>query len=116
MGRYRRYSVEFKRQVVEEFHAGETPYHLSKRYNICHKLIPYWAARNDAGAFDSDASVDQLMQQQAARIAALERLVGRLSLENDFLKTASRHARRKRSASASVIVGPPASPSPKDAD
>ena len=56
-------------------------------------------------------------RRSEARIAALERLVGRLTLENDFLKGASRQATRlPRSAATFVIAGPVASPSAKDAD
>jgi transposase len=51
-----------------------------------------------------------------ARIAALERLVGKFALENEFLKGASRHVRQPRSASTSVVAGPAVSQSQKDAD
>jgi transposase len=51
-----------------------------------------------------------------ARIAALERLVGKLALENEFLeKGASRHVRQMTSASTSVVAGPVVSQSQKDA-
>jgi transposase len=49
-----------------------------------------------------------------ARIAALERLVGKLALENELLKGASRHVRQPRSASISVVAGPAVSQSQKD--
>jgi len=50
-----------------------------------------------------------------ARIAALERLVGKLALENEFLKGASRHCHQPRSASTSIVAGPVVSQSQKDA-
>jgi hypothetical protein len=56
-----------------------------------------------------------MIQEYEARIAALERLVGKQTLELEFLKGALRSAPRPRSASTSVITGPAASPSPKDA-
>ena len=56
------------------------------------------------------------MQEYEARIAALERLVGKQALELEFLKGAQRQGRRPGSAPMSVITGPQASPSPKDAD
>jgi hypothetical protein len=55
-------------------------------------------------------------QEYEARIGALERLVGKLALENEFLKGASRHARPLTSATGSVIAGPVVCRSPKDAD
>ena len=56
-----------------------------------------------------------LLQEYEAKIAALERMVGRQALEIEFLKGALRNAPRPRSATTSVITGPMASPSPKDA-
>jgi transposase len=57
-----------------------------------------------------------LVQEQEARIAALERLVGRQALELEFLKKETRSVQLTRSARTSVITGPPASPSRQDAD
>jgi transposase len=68
----------------------------------------------EAGAFDDNARAADLLQDEA-KIAALERMVGRQVLEIEFLKGALKSASRPRSASTSVITGPVASPSPKDA-
>jgi transposase len=57
-----------------------------------------------------------LLADYEARIAALERLAGKLALENDFLKGALQRDRRPKSATTSVVVGPLVSPSQKDAD
>jgi hypothetical protein len=67
-------------------------------------------------SFDEDATAADMIQENEARIAALERLVGKQALELEFLKGALRSAARPRSASTSVITGPAASLSPKDAD
>jgi hypothetical protein len=64
---------------------------------------------------DEDAQAADLIQEYEAKIAALERMVGRQALEIEFLKGALRSAPRPRSATTSVIVGPTASPSQKDA-
>jgi hypothetical protein len=61
------------------------------------------------------AAVDVLAEYEA-RIAALERLVGKLALENEFLKGVSRHVRQPKSASTSIVAGPLVSQSQKDAD
>ena len=55
------------------------------------------------------------MQHYEARIAALERMVGRLALENELLKKVSRASRPPRDGKPSVITGPAPSPSPKGA-
>jgi hypothetical protein len=86
------------------------------RYDVSRNLIRIWVSKYEAGAFDDDAKAAELLQEQEARIAALERLVGRQALELEFLKKEMRSVRSTRSATTSVITGPPASPSRKDAD
>jgi transposase len=115
MSKQRSHSVEFKRQVAQEFIAGETLHGLSKRHDISRQLIRVWVQKYEAGALDEDAQAADLIQEYEAKIAALERMVGRQALEIEFLKGALRSAPRPRSATTSVIVGPTASPSQKDA-
>ena len=69
----------------------------------------------EAGDFDEDAAATDLLQQYEARIAALERLVGKQALELEFLKGAVKNAPPPKSATTSVGVGPRASASQKDA-
>jgi transposase len=97
MARHRSHSVAFKRQVAEEFLAGETLHGLAKRHDICRNLIRVWVAKYEAGAFDDDAKAADLIQAYEARIAALERLVGKQALELEFLKGARRSAPPPRS-------------------
>ncbi len=78
---HRRHSTAFKRQVVEEYHAGSTLRALSKRHDIRRQLIRVWIEKHEAGAYDGDAETVDLIQERDARIAALERLVGRQALE-----------------------------------
>jgi transposase len=113
MAKHRFHSVDFKRQVAQEFLAGETLHGLAKRHDISRNLIRVWVDKYEAGAFDEDARAADLMQAYEARIAALERLVGKQALELEILKGAQRHGRRPPSAPMSVITGPAASPSPK---
>ena len=115
MVKHRSHSIEFKRQVAQEFIAGETLHGLAQRHDLSRNLIRIWVAKYEAGAFDEDAGAAELLQEYEAKIAALERMVGRQALELEFLKGALRSARLPRSGLTSVITGPPASPSPKDA-
>jgi transposase-like protein len=116
MAKHRSHSIEFKRQVAQEFIAGETLPTLSGRHDVSRNLIRIWVRKFEAGAFDDDAQAADLLQRYEAKIAALERMVGRQALEIEFLKGALRSTPRPRSASTSVITGPVAFPSPKDAD
>ncbi len=117
MAKQRHYSTEFKRQVVLEHLAGETLYGLSKRHDVSRNVIRLWIARYEAdGDLNDDTTAGDLLQEYKARIAALERLAGKLALENEFLKGALENARLGRNAPSSVISGPRASRSPRDAE
>jgi transposase-like protein len=91
MARYRTHSVEFNRQVAPEYLAGETLHGLSKRHDIPRQLIRVWVRKYEEGALDEDAQAADLIQEYEARIAALERLVGKQALELEFLKGSEKH-------------------------
>src|SRR6185437_15208946 len=96
-----------------EFLSGETLHRLAKRHDVCRNLIRIWVQKYEAGDFDEDAAAADLLQQYEARIAALERLVGKQALELEFLKGAVKSGPRPKNATTSVIVGPRVSASPK---
>jgi hypothetical protein len=49
--------IEFKRQVAQDFVAGETLYALAKRHDLSRQLIRVWVEKYEAGALDEDARV-----------------------------------------------------------
>ena len=115
MAKHRNHSIEFKRQIAQEFIAGETLHGLAKRHDLSRNLIRVWVRKYEEGALDDDAQAADLIQEYEARIAALERLVGKQALELEFLKGALRNTPRSRSGSMSVTTGPQVCPSAKDA-
>jgi len=104
MARHRSHSVEFKRQVAQEFIAGETLHGLAKRRDVSRNLIRF--GRRSLRLGRSMRMPADLLQEYEAKIAALERMVGRQALEIEFLKGAVRNALRPRSVTTSVITGP----------
>ena len=44
MAKHRSHSIEFKRQVAQEFLAGETLHGLAKRHDLSRNLIRIWVA------------------------------------------------------------------------
>ena len=72
MTKHRSHSAAFKRQVAEEFIAGETLHALSKRHDISRQLIRIWVGKFEAGALDDDVQAADLLQEYEAKIAALE--------------------------------------------
>ena len=115
MFRHRTHSIEFKREVVQDYLAGETLHGLARLHDLSRNLVRIWIQKFEAGAFDDEAIAASTIEAYEARIAALERLVGRQALEIEFLKGALKHGPRPRSATTSMITGPGASPSPKGA-
>ena len=107
--RHRSHSTEFKRQVVAEYHAGETLHALGRRHDLSRNLIRIWIEKAEAGALEEDAAAAELLADYEARIAALERLVGRQALEIEFLKGAAHSRPSRKSAPISGTVGPQAS-------
>ncbi len=84
MARHRSHSTDFKRQVAQEYLAGETLHSLAKRHDLSRNLIRIWVQKYEAGAFDDDALAADVIEEYEARIAALERLVGKQALEIEF--------------------------------
>ena len=62
MARYRSHSVEFKRQVAQEFLGGETLHGLAKQHDISRNLIRVWVQRYESGGLDEDAHAADLLQ------------------------------------------------------
>ncbi len=116
MVKNRTHSIDFKRQVAQDYLAGEPLHSLARRHDLSRNLIRIWVRKYEAGALDEDTAAAALLQEYEARIAALERLVGKQALELEFLKGALKHAPRARNAATSAVIGPVVSPSQRDAD
>ena len=54
-------SIEFKRQVAQEFLAGESLHGLSRRHDVSRNLIHVWVAKLEAGTYDEDAEAADLL-------------------------------------------------------
>ena len=64
MRKHRSYPIEFKRQVAQEYLAGETLHGLAKRHEINRNLVRIWVAKYEAGSFDNDVIAADLVQTQ----------------------------------------------------
>ena len=84
MKNQRSFSLEFKRQVIEELLSGESgPAQLCRRHNITSSLLYHWKKQYGRGKFNNEPTEEGALRD---RIEKLERLVGKLTLENDLLK------------------------------
>ncbi len=90
MRNQRTFSLEFKRQVVEELVSGESrAAQLCRRHNISTGLLYHWKKQYIRGKFNNEPTEEAALKD---RIEKLERLVGRLTLENEFLKKGLQHS------------------------
>ncbi len=86
----RSFSLEFKRQTVEELLSGESrPAQICRRYNISSSLLYHWKRQYSRGRFNNEPTEEAALKD---RIEKLERLVGKLTLENEFLKRGLQHS------------------------
>jgi transposase len=94
----RKFTAAFNAQVVLELLSGtKTSAELRREHQIAASVLADWKAiflRQAPKAFESP---EHQNGQEATRVAELERLVGRLTLENDVLKKATSilHQRRR---------------------
>ena len=62
----------------------ETLHALAKRHDLSRNLIRIWVTKLEAGAFDEDAQAADMLEDYEAKIAALERMVGRRLSRSSF--------------------------------
>ncbi len=99
----RRFLASFKREVVEELLSeSSTPGQLSRRYDISSGLILHWKKRYGEGKLTEGPS--QSEKAVLARNAELERMVGKLTMENELLKKAVEYTLRRRRENSSPIT------------
>ena len=89
MSRRRKFTPAFKAQVVLELLSGtKSSAELCRQHQLSSHLLARWKATLLERAGLVFMSEEQ-RSQEAARIAELERLVGRLTLEAEILKKAA---------------------------
>ena len=70
--------------------SGESrPAQLCRRYNISPSLLYHWKKQYSRGKFNNEPTEEGALKD---RIEKLERLVGKLTLENEFLKRGLQHS------------------------
>lgn len=87
----RKFSRDFKIKVVEAYASGVSAAELSRQFELHPNVIYEWSRQyreNPATAFESTNAAEESSRVDEHRIAELERMIGRLALENEFLKKA----------------------------
>jgi len=84
MGVHRRkYSKEFKMEMVEAVLSGQSPLTLGKENDINPNLISRWKKQYLEGRFQGNSENDSQLRKLKIKLCELEQMVGKL----DFRKT-----------------------------
>jgi len=88
--KYRKFTQDFKRSIVEQLLSKTvTLTGLCRRYNISSGQLYIWKRQYIEGKLDPEPSKEA---ELADRVRELECLLGKVTLENDFLKKALKNS------------------------
>lgn len=97
----RKFEPEFKERVVREILCGTaTAAQIGRRYGIAEGVLSEWRKRFEREPMREMEDAQSLRE----RIGELERMVGRLTMENDFLKKFAAYTKQQTNARSSVIT------------
>jgi transposase-like protein len=91
------YSRDLKIAAMRALDAGSTQGEIARKYQLSPKLLERWRgewrAKGESAFPGIGRRADSPALDDARRIAELERKIGQLTMENDFLKKALQHFR-----------------------
>lgn len=85
----RKFTPEFKLQVIREIEAGKTLAQAAREHQLHPTLLGRWQQRHRQYGERAFSGHGHAFTDEA-RVADLERMVGRLTMENELLKKALR--------------------------
>ena len=102
MGKWRRHSLEFKKQAIERMKGCENIHELARELNVERKLLYTWKyqfegrpEKNHAN-YSSEPVPETVEVRQCRKIAELERSLGQKTAELDFFVAALRRVNQDR--------------------
>lgn len=114
--RYRRHSAAFKLQLCQEIRSGLIGRReAATRYDLSTNLVQNWLTLYDNDELSGEELKATAVAEYEAKVAALERKVGQLTMELDLLKKTPRLRLVAGSETSSIISGPKAARSEEDA-
>lgn len=109
--RRRRWTAHEKMAIVEEtYESHQSVSSVARKHGIAPSQLFYWKRRMEEGALTAVGSEEGVVPESEVkraleRIKRLERLVGRLTEENDMLKEAVKIGREKKLISRKPLLG-----------
>src|SRR5665647_3180318 len=101
----RTFSQEFKRETTEAIVSGKvSQLEVSRKYGISPVIISRWKKEYYSGKFFENSNPDYA--RLSIKVKELERMVGRLTMENDTLKEIVKLVEpQKKSLAADIYIG-----------
>jgi transposase len=113
-GPYRRHSPQFRLQLCQDIRSGAIGRRdAARHHNLSTNLLQLWLTQYDRGELSTEEAEASIVAEYEARIAALERKVGQLTMELDLAKKTPRLRLVSDNESSSIITGPPSLFHPK---
>ena len=98
----RRFTPDFKRSVVEQLLSEAAgPAQICRRYNLSSGQLYQWKKQYAQGHFDPEPSKEV---ELTACVAELERMLGKVTMENEFLKKAVRNSLKQTQKKESSLT------------
>ena len=110
----RKYSQEFKEEIVQKALSGERILALGKEYNLSPRLINRWKRQYLDGELSNNTN--QEVKKPETQVAKLEQMIGKLTMENYILKKEKEYILQRKKEDSSIMTGPYLNPSKKAAD
>jgi len=99
----RTFSQEFKRETTEAIVSGKvSQLEVSRKYGISPVIISRWKKEYYSGKFFKNTNPDYA--RLSIKIKELERMVGRLTMENDTLKEIVKLVEPQKKASPQIFT------------
>lgn len=109
-GPYRRHAPEFKIQVCQDIRSGAIGRRdAARKYTLSTNLIQLWLTQYDRGELSTEEAEASVIAEYEAKIAALERKVGQLTM--DLVKKTPRLRLVSDNENLSIVTGPKPAPS-----
>ncbi len=97
--KYRKFSNEFKKHLVEQLLSGTKVSEICRQYDVAKQVLTRWQKKYEEGELDNTPKNGPLAAE--VRMKELESLVGRLTLDNELLKKAVKLACSQQMPNAS---------------
>jgi transposase-like protein len=99
----RSFTQEFKREITEAIVSGKvSQLEVSRKYNISPVVVSRWKKEYYSGKFFENTNPDYA--RLSIKVKELERMVGRLTMENDALKEMVKLVEPQKKASQQIFT------------